>query len=137
MTTGDQDRELGRTGENRAAQLRTGRQVMLGVVDHQQARHSPYVVDDLGDRRLRGDAYAERSSQGADDCRWIIECADRKPVDSIREFRWLSGGVPHRNPGLADSGWSQQCQESSVITFDELGHLAEFLVSADRMISKY
>ena len=50
--------------------------------------------------------------------------------------RWLSGGVPDRNPGLADSRRSEQRQQSSVITFDEFGHPAEFCVSADRMISE-
>src|SRR6185312_10379084 len=106
MAAGDQDGELGGTGENGAAELCTGRQMMFSVVDHQQARQRAYVVDDLLNGCLRGAAYAEGASQRAEHRRWIIECPDGKPVDSVGEARGLGGGVPDSDPGLADSGWS-------------------------------
>jgi hypothetical protein len=58
-------------------------------------------------------------------------------VDSIREARRLSGRVPDSDPGLADSGWSKQRQQPGVIAFDEFGHVAEFFVTAHRIVGEH
>src|SRR6476620_12359540 len=137
MAAGDQDGELGGTGQNGAAELRTGRQMMFSVVDYQQTRQRAYVVDDLLNGCLRGAAYAERSGQCTEHRRRSVKCPDGKPVDSVREARRLGGGVPDRDSGLADSGGSKERQEPGVVAFDELGHLAEFLVAADRLVGKH
>ena len=54
----------------------------------------------------------------------------------VGELRGLGGGVSDGDPGLADSRWSEQGQQSGVVAFNELGYRSEFCGPADRMVGK-
>ena len=85
-------------------------QVMFRIVDDEQARQRPQVVDDLLHRGLRRTAYAERSRQGTQHRRRIVERSYRKPVHTVRELWRLRRRVSDGDSGLSHSRRSEQGQ---------------------------